>query len=96
LFERVCFDRVIVGRGGANEAGVRENIRAVGIVLLCSGRGHEEDSMKRIWRSLPAGAGLFFLGVALFLVGAINAAWHGLHETMQVGLLGTAAAIGIA
>ena len=52
--------------------------------------------MKRIWHSLPAGAGLFFLGAALFVVGANNAAWHGLHETMQVGLLGAAAGIGIA
>jgi hypothetical protein len=52
--------------------------------------------MGRIWRSLPAGAGLFFLGAVLFVVGAINAAWHGLHEMMQVGLLGAAAASGVA
>ena len=43
--------------------------------------------MGRIWRSLPAGGGLF-------IVGAINAAWHGRHEMMQLGLLGATAAIG--
>jgi hypothetical protein len=52
--------------------------------------------MGRLWRSLPAGAGLFFLGAMLFIVGAINAAWHGRHEMMQAGLLGAAAAIGVA
>jgi hypothetical protein len=52
--------------------------------------------MGRLWRSLPAGAGLFFVGAALFIVGAINAALHGWHEMMQLGLLGAAAAIGVA
>ena len=52
--------------------------------------------MRRIWQALPAAAGLFFLGAALFIVGAINAACHGRHEMMQVGLLGAAAAIGVA
>ncbi len=51
--------------------------------------------MGRLWQSLPAGAGLFLLGAALFIVGAINAAWHGRHEMMQVGLLGAAAAIAV-
>jgi hypothetical protein len=36
---------------------------------------------------------LFFLGAVLFVVGAINAAWHGLHDMMQIGLLGAAAAM---
>lgn len=52
--------------------------------------------MGRIWRSLPAGPGLFFLGAALFVVGAINAAGHGPQEMMHVGLLGAAAAISVA
>ncbi len=54
------------------------------------------DSMVRFWRSLPAGAGWFFAGAALFAGGAINAACHGLHQTMQIGLLGAAAALGVA
>jgi hypothetical protein len=54
------------------------------------------ESIGRFRRSLPAGAGWFFIGAALFAGGAINAAWHGLHQTMQIGLLGAAAALGVA
>jgi hypothetical protein len=32
----------------------------------------------------------------VFVVGAINAAWHGRDEMMQLGLLGAAAAFGVA
>jgi hypothetical protein len=52
--------------------------------------------MGRVSRSSPAGAGLSFLGAFLSVVGAMNAAWHGRHQMMQLGLLGAAAAIGIA
>ena len=54
------------------------------------------ESIGRFWRSLPAAAGWFFAGAALFAGGAVNAAWHGLHQTMQIGLLGAAAALGVA
>ncbi len=43
---------------------------------------------------LPPGVALFLLVAVLFLGGAANAAWHGLHATMQVGLLGAALALG--
>jgi hypothetical protein len=74
-----------------------ERVPAIGLILV--GGFREVGRIRwvgRIWQSLPAGAGLFFFGAALFIVGAINAAWHGLHEMMQLGLLGAAAAIGIA
>jgi hypothetical protein len=48
------------------------------------------DSIVRFWRSLPAGAGWLFAG------GAINAACHGLHQAMQIGLLAAAVALGVA
>jgi hypothetical protein len=52
--------------------------------------------MGRIWRPLAGGRGIALLGCSAIVVGAINAAGHGPRETMQIGLLGAAAAIGVA
>jgi hypothetical protein len=41
------------------------------------------------------GRGVVLLGRSAIVVGAINAAGHGPHEVMQVGLLGAAAAIDV-
>jgi hypothetical protein len=59
------------------------------VIGLIFHREAAEDSMGRIWRSVPASA-------VLFGVGAIDAAWHGLHDMMQIGLLGATVAIGVA
>jgi hypothetical protein len=49
----------------------------------------------RMLRAPPTGAALFLVPAVLFLGGAVNATRHGLQQTMQVGLLGAAAAIGV-
>jgi hypothetical protein len=48
-----------------------EGIPVIGLIFH---REAAEDSMGRIWRSLPADVGVFSLSATLFVVGAINAA----------------------
>ena len=53
------------------------------------------EAIRRSLGKLPPGMALFLLAAVLFLGGAANAAWHGLHAMMQVGLLGAALALGV-